>query len=157
MLMSQKAKQGVMGFSWIIVGVVIIASVIIFGSVRQQTSYELANVTTEQLSQTETPLTIEHALSPKVVMYSDLSVEEVDMTFTLEEQYQESFELFRSKIFTEKKNHGKAFKKFIAGIGFVVDENGKIVDASGRSVEPSLITCHVMGFFPDRPHIKPNC
>jgi len=160
-LMTQKAKQGFMGFSWIIVGIVIIASVILFGNIKQQPIIGAPEIYTDSVSQpverTSTPLIVEQALSPKVVMYSDLVVNEEDMTFTLHQDYQESFELFRSKVFTEKKNYGKAYKKFIGDLGFVLDDNGKVIDASGRSVEPSLITCHVMGFFPDRPHIKPNC
>lgn len=156
MLMTQKAKQGFMGFSWIIVGIVIIASVILFGNLKQQSIIGAPEVSTDSIT-TSTPLIVEQALSPKVVMYSDLVVNEEDMTFTLHPDYQESFELFRSKVFTEKKNYGKAYKKFIGDLGFVLDDNGKVIDASGRSVEPSLITCHVMGFFPDRPHIKPNC
>ncbi len=161
--MSQRAKQGVMGISWIIVGIVIISSVIIFGTVKQEDiPYTLPidnqNVVMyTQPTQTSMPVTIETTLSPKVVMYSDLSVSEDDMTFKLAKEYQESFELFKTKVFVEKKNHGKAYKKFIADIGFIVDEEGKILDASGRKVDPALITCHVMGFFPDRPHIKPNC
>lgn len=154
--MTQKAKQGFMGFSWIIVGIVIIASVILFGNLKQQSIIGAPEVSTDSIT-TSTPLIVEQALSPKVVMYSDLVVNEEDMTFTLHPDYQESFELFRSKVFTEKKNYGKAYKKFIGDLGFVLDDNGKVIDASGRSVEPSLITCHVMGFFPDRPHIKPNC
>lgn len=157
MLMTQKAKQGFMGFSWIIVGIVIIASVMLFGNLRQQVVMGAPEMISEPVSRTSTPLTVEQALSPKVVMYSDLVVNEEDMTFTLHPDYQESFELFRSKVFTEKKNYGKAYKKFIGDMGFVLDDDGKIIDASGRSVEPSLITCHVMGFFPDKPHIKPNC
>lgn len=163
MLMSQKAKQGVMGFSWIIIGIIIIASVIIFGTVKQSPSFpmsvsqESVNVISEPTVETTTPLVKEQALSPKIVMYSDLSVEPEDMTFKLYKDYQESFELYRSKVFTEKKNYGKAYKKFIGDIGFTIDDNGMIIDASGRSVDPSIITCHVTGFFPDKPHIKPNC
>lgn len=161
MLMTQKAKQGFMGFSWIIVGIVIIVSVVLFGNIKQQSILSQPELYTDSVSlpipRTSTPLIVEQALSPKVIMYSDLVVNEEDMTFTLHPDYQESFELFRSKVFTEKKNYGKAYKKFLGDMGFILDENGKVIDASGRSVEPSLITCHVMGFFPDRPHIKPNC
>jgi hypothetical protein len=165
MLMTQRAKQGVMGFSWIIVGIVIIASVVLFGNIKQE-SFQLQPAITSQVTglttaapivTTSTPLTIEQTLSPKIVMYSDLVVSEEDMTFVLDKQYQEAFELFRSKVYVEKSNHAKAFKKFIGDIGFSINDTGKIIDASGRSVDPSLITCHVMGFFPDKPHIKPNC
>jgi hypothetical protein len=162
MLMTQKAKQGVMGFSWIIVGLLIISSVIVFGSVNKPTEYQLSMENKIVENPTATPLmsvhaSLENVSAARVVMYSDLSVDDLDMTFTLQDQYKQSFELFRSKVFVEKQNYGKAFKKFISDIGFKIDDNGNIVDATSRSVSPSIINCHAMGFFPDRPHIKPNC
>jgi dihydroorotase-like cyclic amidohydrolase len=57
----------------------------------------------------------------------------------------------------EEKDYAKSFKDFIESIGFSIDKEGRILDASKRTVDPSFINCHVVGFIPDKPYIKPNC
>lgn len=144
-----KVKHSISGLFWLVAAALMLASVV-FLDVSAPTSK--SNSSTEILS-----LSDDKMASSRIMMDSFVQQSIEDITFKLDARYLKTFELFKSKVFLDKKNHDKAFKKFLAELGWAIDEDGLIKDKAGNIVEPTKLDCHVLGYFPDKPYIKVNC
>jgi hypothetical protein len=176
MIMSTKVKNGAIGSFWGIIGFIILMTVIVIPSynnyyirnVESNIKYfsipEQSNIQIEKLLESRqeehkaSPIMRQTQLSPRVVLTSSdsININLEELNFKLSDQYKTSIELFKTKAI-EKKSPEKAFKKFIEAFGLSIDENGNIIDVTGNIVSNDNIMCQVVGYFPDKPYIKPNC
>lgn len=158
--MTAKAKQSIAGVSWIVIGLISLISVLVVNFTNISSSIVVAPTAfPEQIQSTGTgtPLMNNRMMSPKIQMQSDSKTDLELLEFKLNPRYELSYQLYQSKVFSIKKRPDKAFKKFIEDLGLSLDENGDIIDGYKQIVTKEMVECQVMGFFPNKPYIKPNC